>query len=325
MMNNSRPPRLMQQVRAALRIRHYSIRTEKSYIQWILQYIRYHDNRHPQTLGAKEITAFLSYLAIRRRVSASTQNQALCALVFLYKHVLNKDPGEFEHLVWAKKPERIPVVLTRDEVSRILLHLSGTPSLVVRLLYGSGMRLMECLRLRIQDPDFTYRHILIRGAKGNKDRYTLLPSVLAGELTRQVETVRQLHKTDLKAGFGAVYLPHALEFKYPKARTSLKWQYLFPAPNISTDPRTGRRQRHHIDPSTIRKAIKKAADRADIMKKVGCHTFRHSFATHLLESGSDIRTVQELLGHNDLKTTQIYTHVLKSGCPGITSPLDEGM
>ena len=316
-------PGLLEQVRSALRVRHYSLRTEKAYIQWILQFIHFNDDRHPDTMGEREISRFLSYLAIKKRVSASTQNQALCAIVFLYKQVLGKNPGEFADLVWAKKPERIPVVLTREEVKRIFDHLYGTPSLAIRLLYGTGMRLMEGLRLRLQDLDFSYQQILIRDAKGAKDRYTLLPQSLHRELTEQVQQVKLIHLKDRQAGYGCVYLPYALEQKYPNARLDIRWQYLFPACNISEDPRTGREQRHHLDPATIRKALRIAVSKTGIMKKIGCHTFRHSFATHLLESGADIRTVQELLGHSDVKTTQIYTHVIRKGCFGVKSPLDE--
>jgi integron integrase len=317
-------PGLLDRVRSALRVRHYSLSTEKAYIQWILQFVHFNDDRHPDTMGEREIGRFLSYLAMKRRVSSSTQNQALCAIVFLYKQVLGKEPGEFADLVWAKRPERIPVVLTREEVRRIFNHLSGTPSLVIRLLYGSGMRLMECLRLRLQDLDFSYQRILIRDAKGAKDRYTLMPQVIHSELAEQVQRVKLIHLNDRQAGYGSVYLPYALERKYPNACCDIRWQYLYPACNISEDPRTGREQRHHLDPATIRKTLKIAVSKTAIMKKISCHTFRHSFATHLLESGADIRTVQELLGHRDVKTTQIYTHVIQKGCFGVKSPLDEG-
>jgi integron integrase len=298
-------PVLLDQVKSALRVRHYSLRTEKAYIQWILQFIHFHDDRHPDTMGEGEISRFLSYLAMKRRVSASTQNQALCAIVFLYNQVLGKDPGVFAGLIWAKRPERIPVVLTREEVKQIFNHLSGTPSLAVRLLYGTGIRLLECLRLRLQDLDFSYQQILIRDAKGAKDRYTFLPQSLYTELTVQVQQVKLIHLNDRQAGYGSVYLPHALEQKYPHACRDIKWQYLFPACQLSVDPRTGREQRHHIDSATIRKALKTAVSKTGLLKRIGCHTFRHSFATHLLESGADIRTVQELLGHRDVKTTQI--------------------
>jgi len=256
-------------------------------------------------------------------VSASTQNQALCAIVFLYKHVLKRELGDFGNFAWAKKPKRLPVVLTKEEVKAVLRQLSGTNWIMAKLLYGSGLRLNECLQLRVQDIDFHYKQITVRNAKGEKDRVTMLPESVVEPLKRHLDFVKKLHEKDLKDGFGSVHLPYALERKYPNAATEWGWQYVFPATQISTDPRTGLRRRHHIHKTVLEKAVRQAVLKAGITKHASCHTFRHSFATHLLERGQDIRTVQELLGHKSVETTQIYTHVLNKGALGVTSPADD--
>ena len=314
--------RLLDRVRNVIRCKHYSIRTEHSYIEWIKRYIYFHDKKHPLVMGAKEISAFLSYLAVSRKVASSTQNQALCALVFLYKQVLNIDIGEFEDLIRAKKPERLPVVFTKDEVKMVLLQLEGIHWLMGHLLYGAGLRVMECVRLRVKDVDFNYRQIVVRDGKGHKDRVTMLPEIIQEDLKRHLMKTRQLHESDLKSGFGTVYLPYALARKYRNADRSWPWQYVFPATRLSVDPRSGVRRRHHISEQVIQRAIKKAILHSGIDKAGSCHSMRHSFATHLLEAGYDIRTVQELLGHKDVSTTMIYTHVLNRGGKGVQSPGD---
>ena len=315
-------PKLLDQVRAAIRAKHYSIRTEEAYVQWIRRYILFHNKRHPREMGPPEINAFLSHLATARRVAASTQNQALCAILFLYKEVLEQDPGRLEGIVRAKKPKRLPVVLTPQEVAAILGQLSGVHWLMVSLLYGSGLRLMECLRLRVKDVDFSYLQIVVRDGKGGKDRVTVLPNRLCDPLRKHLGTVKTLHDQDLAAGFGRVYLPYALDRKYANAAAEWGWQYVFPAAGLSLDPRTGIRRRHHLGPLVLQRAVKAACRKAAVTKPVNCHAFRHSFATHLLEGGYDIRTVQELLGHSDVRTTMIYTHVLNRGGRGVHSPVD---
>jgi integron integrase len=304
--------RLLDQVRDALRTRHYSYRTEEAYVDWIRRYILFHHKRHPKDMGTAEIGSFLAHLASERMVAAATQNQALSAILFLYREVLHI---EIEPVVLsgAKRPERLPTVLTHEEVLRVIGQLNGMHKLMAQLLYGSGLRLMECVRLRIKDIDFEYKTITVRDGKGEKDRITPLPNSVILGLQRQMERVRLLHDEDLIAGYGAVYLPYALEKKYPNAPTELIWQYLFPAPKPALDPRSGAIRRHHVDSSGLQRAIKESARKAAISKHVTPHTFRHSFATHLLQNGYDIRTVQELLGHKDVRTTMIYTHVLQRG------------
>ncbi len=318
----TRKPKLLDQVRAALRVQHYSYRTEQAYIHWIKQYIFFHNVRHPKEMGEKEICEFLSYLAVRKNVAASTQNQALCALLFLYKNVLDKEPGNLNKIVWAQKPKRLPEVFTRQEVKKVLEHLSGTYALIGNLLYGSGLRLMECLRLRVKDIDFKYRQITVREGKGAKDRRTILPSSIIPDLEKHLKKSKQLHLKDRAEDHPGVQMPYALDKKYPNAGKSWGWFWVFPAPNLSVDPRSHIRRRHHLHESAIQRAIKTAIRKAGIHKHAGCHTLRHSFATHLLEDGYDIRTVQELLGHKDLKTTMIYTHVLNKGGLGVKSPAD---
>jgi integron integrase len=314
--------KLLDQVRDIIRKKHYSIRTEQSYVDWMKRYIFFHDKRHPKDMGSKEISAFLTYLARDRKVSASTQNQALNALVFLYKQVLEIDIGDLGPTERAEKPERLPTVLSREEVGRLLVAMTGTHQLMAKLLYGCGLRLMECARLRVKDIDFDQNHIIIRDGKGMKDRSTMLPEQLKPHIADQISRARILHSQDLQNGFGDVYLPFALERKYPHAAREFGWQYLFPADRISVDPRSGKQRRHHISEDGLQRAVQKASRLAGIMKPVSPHTFRHSFATHLLEAGYDIRTVQELLGHKDVTTTMIYTHVMKKGGLGVKSPLD---
>ncbi|NND60135.1 MAG: integron integrase [Gammaproteobacteria bacterium] len=314
-------PKLLEVVRRTIRARYYSYRTEKTYIHWIRRYIHFHGRRHPAQLGAPELESFLSSLANEHKVSASTQNQALSALLFLYRHVLKIDVPWLTEMVRARRPKRVPTVLTRAEVKAVLGHMRGTNALVASLLYGSGLRLLEALRLRVKDLQFDYRQVIVRGAKGGKDRVTVLPDTLEHLLRQQLEHARTLHSTDLGDGFGAVQLPHALARKYPNAARSWSWQYVFPSPRRSRDPRSGVVSRHHIHPSSLQRAVKVAVRDARIDKPASCHTFRHSFATHLLENGYDIRTVQELLGHADVRTTMIYTHVMQRGAGGVISPL----
>ena len=315
-------PRLLDRLRGAIRRLHYSRRTEEAYIHWTKRFIYFHGKRHPSELGEAAVTAFLNYLATERNVAAATQNQALSALLFLYKHALGVELDWLDGLVRAKRPQRLPVVLTREEVEKILCAVEGTQWLMASLLYGTGMRLMECLRLRVKDVDFGYSQILIRDGKGEKDRITMLPGRLTAPLQTQLQKVRQLHDRDLKEGFGEVHLPYALARKYPRAGFDWGWQYVFPSKSRSADPEDGIIRRHHLDETGLQRAVKSAVRASGISKPVHCHTFRHSFATHLLQSGYDIRTVQELLGHSDVSTTMIYTHVLNRGGRGVLSPLD---
>ena len=324
-MEQAAAPRLLDQVRNAIRVRHYSIRTEQAYVGWVRRFVVFHGKRHPSELGAEEVAAFLTHLAVRGRVAASTQNQALNALAFLYRHVLEQPlPDDLDGIARAKKPARLPVVLTRDEVQRLLAELEGTHALVGGLLYGSGLRLLEALRLRVKDLDWGHHQLVVREGKGAKDRVTMLPERLETPLREHLRHVRLLHRRDLGAGHGAVHLPGALARKNPSAATSWGWQYVFPAPARAVDPRTGVVRRHHLHESSVQKAVNAAVRRAGIEKRASCHTLRHSFATHLIEAGYDIRTVQELLGHADVRTTMIYTHVLNRGGRGVRSPLDAG-
>jgi len=311
----------LESVRDAIRVRHYSYSTEKSYLGWIRRFILYHGKRHPNAMGAEEVTQFLTHLAVERRVSASTQNQALNALVFLYRHVLDRDLEGIE-AVRARRPQRVPVVLTVSEVKAVLSHLQGIHWLVGCLMYGSGLRLMEAVRLRVNDIDFDHRAIVVRSGKGNKDRVVTLADGMIEPLKRHLEGVRVLHVSDLAEGFGEVSLPHALARKYPGAGRRWGWQYVFPAGARSIDPYSGVERRHHFGEQAIQRAVKRAMRLAGIEKRASCHTFRHSFATHLLERGMDIRTVQEQLGHKDLRTTQIYTHVIQRGGNAVVSPLE---
>ncbi|KAA0071137.1 integron integrase [Rhodanobacter sp. T12-5] len=317
-------PRLMDEVRRVLRLKHYSKRTEMVYVAWIRRFILANGKRHPREMGEAEVEGFLSQLAVQGKVAAATQNQALAALLFLYKQVLGIELPWMEGVVRAKRSQRVPTVLSRDEITRVLARMDGRAWLLASLLYGTGMRLMEALRLRIKDVDFGRNEITIRDGKGGKDRRTMLPRSLVEPLRREIERARLLHEADLLAGFGAVWLPHALARKYPDAPREIGWQYVFPATQRSRDPREGIERRHHVDSPTLSRALKKACRAAEVVKPVSAHTLRHSFATHLLEAGYDIRTVQELLGHKDVATTQIYTHVLNRGGHGVLSPLDRG-
>lgn len=315
-------PRLLDQVRAKIRLKHYSIRTEQSYLDWIKRYIIFHNKQHPTNLGAAEVEAFLTHLAVERQVAASTQNQAKSALLFLYREVLNSELPWLDNVEKAKASQHLPMVLAHTEVHALLSRLQGVNWLMASLLYGAGLRLMECVRLRIKDVDLGRKEILVRDGKGSKDRITLLPLVLVQPLREQIARVRQQHEQDVQAGGGSVYLPHALAVKYPNAAYEWFWQYVFPAPKLSVDPRSGAVQRHHLNEQNVQRAVKQAVRDADLSKPATPHTLRHSFATHLLEGGYDIRTVQELLGHTDVATTMIYTHVLNKGGRGVTSPLD---
>ena len=322
-MESQRPKKLLDQVRDVIRLKHYSRRTEEAYVDWIRRYILFHHKRHPQAMGIPEIEAFLTHLAVQGNVAASTQNQAFSALLFLYREVLRQELTGPINAIRAQKPVRLPTVLTKEEVRLVLCHLSGVQALIVKLLYGSGMRILECLRLRVQDLDFGRHLILVREAKGDSERRTMLPESLIQPLQEHLQGVKLLHDRDLLNGCGSVYLPYALERKYPNAAREWRWQYVFPSAKLSTDPRSNVIQRHHLDEQALQRAVRKAAFKSGIPKKVTCHTFRHSFATHLLENGYDIRTVQELLGHKDVSTTMIYTHVLNKGGLAVRSPLDE--
>jgi integron integrase len=305
-----------------MRRRNYSRRTEKSYWFWIRWFIFHHGKRHPSDMGAAEVEAFLTWLATERNVAAATQNQALSALLFLYKHVFGQDLPWFTNMVRSKRPVRKPVVLTLGEAQRLLAQLQGVKWLMASLLYGAGLRQIECLTLRVKDVDFAYRQITVREGKGGKDRVTMLPEQLVQPLQAHLGRVRALHRGDLAAGHGEVSLPNALARKYPRAGCEWAWQFIFPSKSLSADPESGVIRRHHIFPDTLQRAVKEAARAARVVKPVSCHTLRHSFATHLLEAGHDIRTVQELLGHSDVSTTMIYTHVLNKGGRGVKSPLD---
>ena len=314
--------RLVERLREEIRARHYSRRTEKAYWYWIRYFIFFHDKRHPAEMGAAEVTAFLSWLAVERDVAAATQNQALSALLFLYKQVLGQDLPWLDEMVRAQRPVRLPVVLTEAEVRRLLEQMQGSARLMTGLLYGAGLRQIECLSLRVKDVDFAYRQIIVRDGKGARDRATMLPENLVQPLQKHLGKVRLLHQRDRKDGYGEVWLPHALSRKYPRAGFEWAWQFVFPSGNRSADPESGAVRRHHVHVDTLGRAVKRAARQAAIVKPVTCHTLRHSFATHLLERGYDIRTVQELLGHSDVSTTMIYTHVMNKGARAVKSPLD---
>lgn len=315
-------PRLLDQVRDVIRLKHYSIRTEQSYIGWIKRYILFHGKRHPREMGADEVTRFLTDLAVRGNVAAATQNQALNAILFLYRAVLKIDLPWMDGIERAKKPSRLPVVFTRAEVKRVLAQLDGTTWLMASLIYGSGMRLMECVRLRVKDVEYHYSQIIIRDAKGQKDRVTMLPQSLVESLRDHLARVKERHEQDLREGHGRVYLPNALDRKYPNANREWGWQYVFPARTLSIDPRSKVVRRHHFSEDALQRALKVAIRKAQIIKPGTTHVLRHSFATHLLEDGYDIRTIQELLGHSDINTTMIYTHVLQKGGRAARSPLD---
>lgn len=316
------PPRLLDAVRSAIQLRHYSFRTQKAYVDWIRRYIVFHGKRHPRDMGGDEVRTFLSHLATDRQVAPATQAQALAALLFLYKRVLNVDLPWIDDVVRARRPKRLPTVLTRDEARRVIALIPGTHRLIALLLYGSGLRLLEALRLRVKDVDFYHRRVLVRDGKGMKDRVTILPTTAAEELQPHLKHVRLLHDHAITRGHGGVELPYALNRKYPNAHLQWGWQYIFPASRPSRDPRSGMLRRHHIHEESVQRHVRAAARAAGIEKPVSPHTFRHSFATHLLETGYDIRTVQELLGHKDVTTTQIYTHVMAPGSNPVRSPLD---
>ncbi len=316
------PKKLLEQVSDAIRIKHYSLRTEKTYIEWIKRYILFHKKRHPAEMGIEEVQAFLTHLASDRTVSASTQNQALSAILFLYRQVIKKDINISQNWFRAQKSKTLPTVLTHQEAMTVISNMTGVPQLMTKILYGSGLRLMECLRLRVKDIDFGNHQIIIRDGKGEDDRSAILPNSIIPLLESHLRNVKLIHQKDLKDGFGEAYLPYALEKKYPNASKEWIWQYVFPATIRSIDPLSQKIRRHHADPSVLQKAIRKAAQLSKINKPVSPHTFRHSFATHLLQNGYDIRTVQELLGHKDVKTTMIYTHVLQRGGLAVKSPLD---
>jgi integron integrase len=317
-----RAPKLLVQVRYALRSRHYSKRTEASYVVWIKRYIFFHSLRHPAEMAEAEVNQFLTHLAIKDKVSASTQNQALSALLFLYRYVLNRPLGQLGEVIRARKSKRLPVVLTRDEVKAVFRRLRGEQRLVAVLMYGTGMRLMECLRLRVKDVDFGSDEILVRQGKGDKDRRTMLPEKMKVLLGQHLARVKRIHGRDLADGYGRVPLPDALKRKYPNATTDWRWQFVFPQAKRWVNQETKEQGRHHVDASIIQKSIKAAVKEAGIAKLATAHSLRHSFATHLLEDGYDIRTIQELLGHKDVATTMIYTHVLKRGGKGVRSPAD---
>jgi len=321
-MEDARGPRLAERFHSAMRARHYSERTEKAYWQWVTRYLRYHGMRHPDEMGEDEINAFVTHLAVDLDVSASTQTQALSAVLFLYRRVLDRDVGEMPGLVRARGSDHLPVVFTRGEVQAVFAELQGQFRLMAQVMYGAGLRLNECLRLRVQDVDFERNEILVRDGKGAKDRVTMLPEALRGPLKDQLRQAKVVHESDLSAGWGRVVLPDALSRKYPNAPAEWRWQWVFPQERRWTNPRTGAQGRHHVHATLVQRAMKDAIRRAGIPKNAGAHTLRHSFATQLLESGYDIRTIQELLGHKDVRTTMVYTHVLNRGGRGVRSPLD---
>jgi len=324
-MSTSKDRKLLDEVRDVMRLHHYSIHTERTYCDWVKRYIQYHSMTGRQDLidGEAKIEAFLTHLAVDKTVAPSTQNQAMNALVFLYKKVLKRPLDGTINAVRATKKVNVPVVMTREEVARIIALMEGTSQLVVKLLYGSGLRILEALRLRVQDIDYEFKQLTVRSGKGAKDRVTPFPSSAIALFQNHLSRVKVIHKQDLDHGHGEVYMPHALARKYPNAAREWNWQYVFPARNLAVDPRSGKARRHHVDPSVVNKAIKVAVRRAELTKRISAHTFRHSFATHLLQRGTDIRTIQALLGHKDVSTTMIYTHVLQQGGQGVPSPLDD--
>jgi integron integrase len=319
---SSTQPKLLDRLRLALRSRHYSRRTEQTYCLWVRRFIFFHNVRHPAEMAEAEINAFLTHLAVKEKVSASTQNQALSALLFLYRHVIGREVGDLGEVIRARRPTRLPVVMTRQEVKAVLANLANDKWLMASLMYGAGLRLMECLRLRVQDIDFSRNEILVRDGKGAKDRITMLPESLKASLQEHLKKVKATHERDLAGGWGRVPTPDALDRKYPGAAREWRWQWVFPQENRWTNPNTQEQGRHHVDESLVQRAVREAVAKAGLTKRATCHTFRHSFATHLLEAGYDIRTVQELLGHADVKTTMVYTHVLNRGPAGVRSPVD---
>ncbi len=324
MPQNQPPKKLLDQLREQIRTKHYSLRTEQAYVGWVRQFILFHNKRHPREMGAIEINCFISYLAVEKNVAASTQNQALCAILFLYRHVLGLELDETRiNMVRPQQSKRVPTVLSKAETKLVIEKMHGVYRIMAQIMYGCGLRLMEVLRLRVKDIDFANRQIIVRDGKGENDRVTVFPEVLMEPLRLHLKQVKISHDKDLSDGYGAVYLPYALERKYPHANREWTWQYVFPSPVRSPDPLTGIIRRHHIHETAIQKAVREAARLAKIDKPVSPHTFRHSFATHLLEAGYDIRTVQELLGHKDVRTTMIYTHVLNRGGLAVHSPLDD--
>lgn len=319
---HAKSPKIEDRIRERLRALHYSIRTEDSYVRWAKRYIRFHGLRHPEELGAAHVNAFVTHLANAEHVAAATQSQALAAVLFLYEEVLRLPLGDIGEIARAKTPKRLPVVLTRDEVQRLLSRLQGDHRLAALLMYGAGLRVMECVRLRVKDIDFGYGQIVVRDGKGQKDRVTMLPRMAEADLRDKIAAVRRRHAEDVERGQANVYLPYALAKKYPNAAVELGWQYVFQSPDLSIDPRGGHLRRHHLHHATLQTAVKRARDRAGIDKPATCHSLRHSFATHLIEAGYDIRTVQELLGHASVETTMVYTHVLNKGGRGVASPAD---
>ncbi len=322
MSEKPKPKKLLDQVSDALRTKHYSFRTEQTYLDWIKRYILFHNKRHPNEMGEKEIRAFLTHLAVERKVATSTQNQALSAILFLYRVILQKEITLPPDLKRASRPKRLPTVLSHAEAMSVINQMHGIPRLMTKILYGSGLRLTECLRLRVKDIDFENHQIIVRGGKGDNDRLTILPDSVAAEIKHILQDVKALHEKDLREGYGETFLPNALSVKYTNAAKEWTWQYIFPASQRSTDPSSGMIRRHHLDETVLQKSIRQAAQFAKIEKPVSPHTFRHSFATQLLQNNYDIRTIQELLGHKDVKTTMIYTHVLQRGGLAVKSPLD---
>jgi integron integrase len=315
-------PKLLDRFREALRSRHYSRRTEETYCHWVKRFIYFHNVRHPIDMAEPEINAYLTHLAVKEKISASTQNQALSALLFLYRHVLDRKVGDLGEVIRARKPRHVPVVMTREETRAVMSHLKGDKWLMASLMYGAGLRLMECLRLRIQDVDFARNEVTVRDGKGAKDRVTMLPASVKMPLQKHLQTAKQIHEKDLTDGWGRVQMPYALDRKYPNASADWRWQWVFPQESRWRNRETGEQGRHHVHESIVQKAVKEAVVKAGLVKHVSCHTFRHSFATHLLQDGYDIRTIQELLGHKDVSTTMIYTHVLNRGGQGVRSPAD---